>query len=358
MAGDQPAAIIYTSGTTARPKGVTHTQETLMALATARGLEIENWYTVLPLTQMMHISGIAYCLASLLAGATVALLPAFDAAAALDCVERLRCNYIFGLPPFMQALIDEQRQRPRDVASLEDCAVGGDATPVAVQDRFEEVFSIPLRELYGMTESGVIMINSRERLRPGSLGVADGRVTVRVVDGDGCELPRGATGELAVQSPSNFTGYWNDPESTQETLRNGWLHTGDLARMDEEGFCWFEGRKKEIIVRGGSNISPQEVEEAFHHHPAVREAAVTAMPDPIDGEKVVAFVSLWDGHTAAAKELFDSLRPRLADYKLPEAIFFLSRLPHGPTGKVQRQLLRQLLLELTGDAAGAMRHNP
>jgi long-chain acyl-CoA synthetase len=167
-------------------------------------------------------------------------------------------------------------------------------------------------------------------------------VQARLVDANGKDAPQGEVGEIAIRSPGNIIGYWDDPNATRDALRDGWLYSGDLARRDTDGYYWFEGRKKEIIVRGGSNISPQEVEEAIHDHPAVLEAGVVGMPDPFHGERVVAFVSLREGHVASEQELREHSRHRLADYQVPEKIVFLSDLPKGLTGKVQRRLLKTL----------------
>jgi len=167
----------------------------------------------------------------------------------------------------------------------------------------------------------------------------------RVADLDCRVVADGQIGELQVQSPSNCVGYWDDPVATAATFTDGWLRTGDLVRRDADGFYWFEERVKQIIIRGGSNISPQEVEEALYHHPAVLEAGVIGMPDPVHGEKVIAFVALRDGLTAGEEELRDLVRTRIADYKTPERVIFLTALPKGLTGKVQRRALKDLAIE-------------
>jgi len=164
-----------------------------------------------------------------------------------------------------------------------------------------------------------------------------------VADLTGKIVSEGQCGELQVQSLANCVGYWDDPEATAAAFDDGWLRTGDLVRRDTDGFFWFEGRVKQIIIRGGSNISPQEVEEALYHHPAVLEAGVIGVPDPVHGEKVIAFVALRDGFTAGEQELRDLVRSRIADYKTPERILFLPSLPKGLTGKVQRRELRDLV---------------
>ncbi len=339
------ALILYTSGTTARPKGVTHTHQSL--LDTARlmaGVAPQSFDTVLVMTQMMHTSGInCDLLPAILKGGTSVLVPAFNAALVLDLIERFECTYTMELPSLVQFMLEEQERQPRRIGSLKTFIAGGDSVPVAMQEHFQKLFGIPLREAYGMTESLPSLFNPADAIRPGSLGkVVDG-AEVRIVDAEGRDAADHQTGEIAVKSPANCVGYWEDLPATQETLRDGWLYTGDLGRRDADGYHWFEGRKKEIIIHGGSNISPQEVEEAIYSHPAVLEAAVIGMPDAAFGEQVVAFVSLREGLTASEAELREHARQSLADYKVPEKILFLKELPKGITGKLQRRVLKQLV---------------
>jgi long-chain acyl-CoA synthetase len=190
-------------------------------------------------------------------------------------------------------------------------------------------------------------------LRAGSIGPAMDAVDARIADLTGNVLGDNQTGELQVQSPSNCVGYWDDPKATDAAFTDGWLRTGDLARRDSDGFYWFEGRVKQIIIRGGSNISPQEVEEALYHHPAVLESGVIGLPDPAHGEKVIAFVALREGMTATEQELRALVKSRIADYKTPERVFFLPVLPKGLTGKVQRRELKDVAVEMLAGAAAA-----
>ena len=341
---DCPALILYTSGTTARPKGVTHTLRTLLATVETTlqwGLD-ESAVTAIAVP-LMHASGLnALLLPTLVAGGTVALLPTFEAASLLDLIEQRRCTHALGLPAGMQCVAEEQEQRPRDLTSVRTWVSGGDTVPVALQQRWQRVFGLPLIEGYAMSESLLISCSPQEAIRPGSIGLPAATVEITVLDMDGKPVPDGVIGELAVRSPANFVGYWNDPDATSQTIVDGWLKTGDLCRRDAEGYFWFEGRKKEIIIRGGSNISPQEVEGALLQHEAVMEAGVVGVRDEILGERVTAFVSLRDGWLICDKELREFTRQRLADYKVPDRIFFLSMLPKGPTGKVQRRALRDL----------------
>src|SRR5262245_62112899 len=294
----QPALIIYTSGTTARPKGVTHTHRTL--ICTAEGMAsvgVDGSQTVLVLTTMMHASGL-YCdlLPTILGGTTAVLAPAFEPGVVLDLIERHHCSFTVGLPTLIHDLVEEQARRPRDVSSI-------------------------------------CRNNAVEGTRTGSIGRPAEGIEVRAADATGKTVPENETGEMAVRSARNFVGYWENPEATAETLRDGWLYTGDLVRCDSDGYLWFMGRKKEIIIRGGSNISPQEVEDALYQHPAVIQAGVIGKPHPVYGEQVVAFVSLREGQEISEQQLMEFARKRLADYKTPERILFLPDLPKGPTGK-------------------------
>jgi long-chain acyl-CoA synthetase len=200
-----------------------------------------------------------------------------------------------------------------------------------------------LREGLGLTESCLVTANPSSGIRIGSIGLAAPGVDIRLIDLQGRDVPPGETGEILVRSPANCVGYWNDPAATACLFTDGWMHTGDLASCDEDGYYWFKGRLKQLIIRGGSNISPQEVEEALYQHPSVLEAGVIGAPDSVYGEIVVAFISLREGHQATPEELQQFARQRLADYKVPERILYLDQLPKSPTGKVHRRALKEML---------------
>ncbi|MGA8593296.1 MAG: fatty acid--CoA ligase family protein [Bryobacteraceae bacterium] len=278
-------------------------------------------------------------------GIPAVLLPAFEPGAALDAIERFRCTYTMGLPALLQFVIEEQMRRPRDTSSLRTVLAGGDCVPLKLQERFAVLFGVPLREVIGMTETFPITMNPSLAIRPGSVGIPKSDVELRIVDAADKPLEDGETGEIVVRSPANCVGYWNDPAATEALLRGGWLHTGDLGTRDSDGYFWFKGRKKEIIIRAGSNISPQEVEEALYQHPAVLEVGVIGEPDSIHGERVIAFVSLRNGAGPREWELREYARRSLADYKVPERIVFIRDLPKGATGKVHRPALKAMLLE-------------
>jgi long-chain acyl-CoA synthetase len=346
VSDDDPALILYTSGTTARPKGVTHTHRTLLEGAKLTcGAGAGSMRTVLVMGQLAYMSAhVGGLLPAVTAGATSVLMSAFDAPAVLDTVERFHCTFAFALPSMVQLLIEEQARQPRQVSSLRNFLAGGDAVPEIIQQRFRVLFGIPIREAYGMTEIGPGICNPANTIRSGSLGKPLVGVEVRVVDSNNNDAADGQIGEMAVRGPANFVGYWGDPTATQEAVRGGWLYTGDLARRDAEGYLWFEGRKKEIIVRDGLNISPQEVEEAIYRHPAVLEVAVIGLPDsvPARGEQVVAFVALRHGMVADQRDLRECALQRLADFKVPQKIVFMDSLPKGITGKVQRRTVKEM----------------
>ena len=349
------AAVLYTSGTTARPKGVMHTHISLIgATQLMASLGLDETHNLLAVTQMLHISGLCcVLLAGIACGGTVVLLPAFDAVQTLDAIERWHCTTLLILPAMLRFVVEEQERKPRDVSSVRLCMAGGDTVPATLQAQFHKLFGVSVRELYGMTESVPITCIREGQPRTGSVGPAMDLVDTRIVTLSGQVAADGEAGELQVQSPSNCVGYWNDLKATAATFDDGWLRTGDLVRRDADGYFWFEGRAKQIIVRGGSNISPQEVEEALYHHPAVLEAGVIGMPDPVHGEKVVAFVALRQGQTTNEQELQGVVRSRIADYKTPERILFLPVLPKGLTGKVQRRDLKDLFEEASGKGQAA-----
>jgi long-chain acyl-CoA synthetase len=319
---DGMAVIIYTSGTTARPKGVAHTHGSLSHIGLngtplSRHLSEQVRLCFLP---MMHVSGIWLLATTLYEGTPMVLLPCFEPAAALDAIEHFGCTIMGGLPTMMLCLIEEQTKRPRKVTTLGAAFAGGDAVSPVLQSRFKAVFGTELLEIYAMTELCPMCINLPGASRAGSVGLPLEAIDIRVVDLDGQDVPDGETGEIVARSPALCAGYWNDLQATRAAMAKGWLHTGDLGARDADGFIWFKGRKKEVIIRAGSNISPQEVEEALTRHPAVLEAGVIGVPDPVTIERIAAFIVLRDGHAASASELCEFARRHIADYKAPEEI--------------------------------------
>ena len=334
---DAGALILYTSGTSARPKGVMHTHASLGACVRlwveAAGLGPDE--RVLLMSPMMHMSGMGALLTTVSVTGTAAIVAPMDPAAALDALEQFGCTHTFGLPVAYHLLLAEQQRQPRRVHTLRCALGGGDSVPAPLIEAFRAAFGIPIQEGHGMSECVPNLVNPRAQIRPGSMGRPVPGVEARI------DAAPGRTGELLLRTPGMFLRYWRDPDETRRAFEDGFLRTGDLARVDAEGFFWFAGRCKEIIVHGGANVSPQEVEEALSLHPAVALAGVFGAPDPVWGETVHAAVVLKAGRSATGEALCDFLSGRLGEWKLPASITLVTDLPIGPTGKIQRRLLRE-----------------
>jgi acyl-CoA synthetase (AMP-forming)/AMP-acid ligase II len=342
---DAVAAILYTSGSTARPKGVTHTHATLARAAagvvTCGDVRPDDILAIA--TSLCHGSGFkAHLLPAVSVGATALIIPRPDPEVVLRAMARHRATWFGALPVLCSNLVHYPEAASYDLSSLRVCIAAGDAVPAELQQRFHATFGVELVEFWAMTEICPGCANPLAgRKKVGSIGPAAPGVKVRLMDPDGRDVPPGEVGEILVQSQACTIGYWNDPKATAAALQDGWLRTGDLARVDEDGYYWFVGRKKEIIIRGGSNISPLEVEEALYQHAAVREAGVVGVPDSTWGEIVHAYVASQDGSDATEADLKQFLQERIAAYKVPEMIRFVPDLPKGSTGKVDRKTLRQ-----------------
>jgi acyl-CoA synthetase (AMP-forming)/AMP-acid ligase II len=265
----------------------------------------------------------------------------------VDAIARRGVTRVQMLPATLEDLVEYLEAHPgQDLASWRCCTAGGDVVPLELHQRFRQVAGFDVCELFGMTEVLSCITNPPFGVKKaGSVGKPVPQTAVRLVDDHDRDVPPGRTGELLVQTPAMMVGYWNDPAATAEALRGGWMHTGDLARCDDDGYYWFVSRKKEIIIRGGSNISPLEVEEVLDEHPAVHLSCVIGLPDPHLGEIVAAYVALRDGLAEAptADELRRFVAGRLAAYKVPERITVLRELPLNSTGKVDRKKLHALV---------------
>jgi long-chain acyl-CoA synthetase len=248
-------------------------------------------------------------------------------------------NVFQGVPTMYNALLHYPGREQFDTSTLERCASGGSAMPVEVMRGFERAFGCAILEGYGLSEtSPVASFNhpGRER-KPGSIGTPIEGVEMKVVDEDDREVPQGEPGEIVIRGHNVMKGYWKRPEATAEVMRGGWFHTGDIAAVDEDGYFFIVDRKKDMIVRGGYNVYPREVEEVLFEHPAVREAAVIGVADEEYGEEVGAAVVLKEGTDASADELRDYVRSKIAAYKYPRHVWFVGDLPKGPTGKVLKR---------------------
>ena len=237
------------------------------------------------------------------------------------------------------ALLHAPDRADYDTSALRMCISGGAALPVEVLRAFDEAFGVPLLEGYGLSEtSPVASFNHPDReQKPGSIGTPIRDVRMRVVDNDDRVVPQGEVGEIVISGPNVMKGYWHRPEATAEAIRDGWFHTGDLARVDEDGYFYIVDRKKDLIIRGGYNVYPREIEEVLYEHPAVAEAAVIGLPHPALGEEVGAAVALKPGAAITATELRDYVKGQVAAYKYPRHVWIMDVLPKGPTGKIQKR---------------------
>jgi long-chain acyl-CoA synthetase len=339
-ASDVTAVILYTSGTTGAPKGAQITEGNLRACAGAfrEVLELtteDRFGTALPL---FHIFGQAVVLGSaLLAGAGVSLQARFDPAALIDLVRRDRVTLLAGVPTMYSAMVGAAPDAgPADFASLRLAASGGASLPGEIIRRFEARFDCAILEGYGLTEStGAATFNGLHRERKvGSVGIALPGTEVRIAaaHGDDAQI-----GEILVKGPMVMKGYWNRPEATEQTLRDGWLHTGDLGREDADGDIEIVDRLKEMIVRGGYNVYPREVEEVLYGHPDIAEAAVVGVPDEHFGEEVGAVIALRPEAALDPQALRRWAKERLSAYKVPRLFAFCEELPKGATGKVLKR---------------------
>ncbi|MFD6150497.1 long-chain fatty acid--CoA ligase [Streptomyces sp. NPDC060243] len=340
---DDDAVILYTSGTTGHPKGaqLTHRNLASNTAATAGLARLTGADTILGCLPLFHAFGQLTGLnAAVLSGASLALVPRFDPAAVLATLAATRATVFEGVPTMFAGLLHHPDAANADASSLRLCISGGAAMPVEVLHAFEEAFGCDVLEGYGLSEtSPVAAFNHLDRPRKaGSIGTPIAGVELSILDPEGTELADGETGELAVRGPNVMKGYWRRPEATAEVLLpDGRLRTGDLARRDEDGFYYIVDRKKDLIIRGGYNVYPRELEEVLYEHPAVLEAAVLPVPDARLGEEVGAAVVLRPGAEETPESLRAWMKERVAAYKYPRRVWFLATLPKGPTGKIQKR---------------------
>jgi long-chain acyl-CoA synthetase len=365
LAGQQPVAgvverdpedtavILYTSGTTGQPKGAELTHGNLVSNVEVTQSDLLNLtqddvvFGGLPL---FHSFGQTVTLnASMAAGATLLLLPRFDAATAAGLMARHGATVFAGVPTMYAALLG--LSDAPELPTLRVCVSGGAALPVEVLHRFEEEFGCEVLEGYGLSEtSPVASFNRAGRARkPGSIGYPVTGVEMRVVDGSGATLGIGEIGEIAIRGHNVMKGYWRKPEATVDVLdSDGWFRTGDVGRVDEDGFYFIVDRKKDLIIRGGFNIYPREIEEVLYEHPAVAAAAVVGISHPEYGEEVGAAVVLKAGLSVSVGDLREFVRSQVAAYKYPRVVWFVDALPMGPTGKV---LKREIVPPATEEVA-------
>ncbi len=348
---DDLACLQYTGGTTGLPKGAMLTHRNLVASVTQMRTFLlqghrdseDRAVAVLPFFHVYGMNGVMNLGIHL--AATLILLPRLDISMLVDAIRSYHPTFFLGVPALYVAVNSYPGIDRVDLTSIKACFSGGAPLPVDVIQSFEARTGARIAEAYGMTEAAsVTHVNPRRGVRKyGSVGVPIVGTDAKIVDVETGqrELPPGEAGELWVKGPQVMVGYWNHPEETAQVLTDGWLHTGDIATMDDDGYFTIVDRKKDLILTAGFNVYPREVEEVLYQHPKVLEAAVIGLPDKVRGEKVSAYVVLKPGETATAAEIRAFCRERLAHYKEPRAVTFRDDLPKSMAGKVLRRILQE-----------------
>ena len=343
---DELAALIYTAGTTGSPKGVMHTHGTIHANAQMQRATLPfapglTGVTVLPLCHSYGIASITF--GSLLGGSKTVLLGTFDIDALFGAIEKYRADILAAVHTMYIYMLLHPEPEKYDLSSMKYWISGSAPLTIETQSRFKEKFGHEIVEGWGLTEAGAN--NSTNPYdgtkKVGSIGVPMQGTTMKVVDEEGNEVPRGTEGEIIISGPMLMKGYWNKPQETAESLRGDWLYTGDIGYQDEDGYFFITERKKDLIIKGGENIAPREIEEVIFSHPKVSEAAVIGVKDEVYGEEIKACVVLNPGEEATQEEIIEHCQKKLKRFKSPKIVEFLEALPKNLVGKVMKKDLRQ-----------------
>ena len=352
---DDPVCIIYTSGTTGVPRGALYTQRRFMedskTLVIDMGLQPGD--KRVQITPLFHVAGNTHFRSSLYTAGCNIILKFFDPAATLQIIQDERATHMDFVPTHLVAMLNLPDLNKYDISSMKFLWYGGSPMPFEVLKKGMKVFGPIFAQGYGQSESGpaishlsredhnVLDRPEEEQRKLMSAGRPDIGVQVRIVDDEGNDVELGEVGEIIVRSKHIMVEYWHKPDDTQANIVNGWLHTGDMGRCDEKGYIYIVDRKKDMIISGGENVYPREVEEAIYQHPAVQEAAVIGIPDPYWVEKVHAVVVLKKGASTTANELISFCKQELARYKAPKSVEFVDSLPKNAAGKILKRELRE-----------------
>jgi long-chain acyl-CoA synthetase len=342
-AEDDVAVLLYTSGTTGKPKGaeLTHLNLARNAEISSRTTcEVDAGDVVLGALPLFHSFGQTVGMnASLRVGACLTLVPRFDPGEALATMQRDGVTHFYGVPTMFGALLHHPERERFDTSALRNCVTGGASMPVEVLRGFEDAFGATVLEGYGLSETSPVACSNHPDMerKAGSIGTPIEGVEMRLVDESDQPVEQGEVGEIVIRGHNIMKGYWQRPEATAEAMRGGWFHSGDMARTDEEGYFYIVDRKKDLIIRGGYNVYPREVEEVLYEHPKIREAAVLGVPHDEWGEEIGAAVVLHEGEELSPEEASAYVKDRIAAYKYPRVVWFLDDLPKGPTGKILKR---------------------
>lgn len=345
--------LMYTSGTTGRPKGAILTHENLLwnLFNTILGREEKEGEISMVIGPLYHTAALNnHFLTRVAMAGTSILIKHFDPEKVMQVIEKERVTVISGAPAAYHLMLSLPEKR-YDTSSITKCTTGASILPNETKERLTKLFPnlTGIYDVYGCTEAtpSIAILKAKDSLRKREcVGPAVPFLEVRIVDDQDQDLPIGEVGEIICRGPNIMKGYYKDEEATQEALRGGWLRTGDLGRMDEEGFIYIVDRKKDMIVSGGENIYPREIEEILYSHPKIQEAAIIGVPDPLWGESVKAVIVLKKGESMTEEEVIEYCKRHLASYKKPRSVEFVESLPRNPSGKVLKTLLRQKYLRM------------
>jgi long-chain acyl-CoA synthetase len=341
---DDTAVILYTSGTTGSPKGAELTHANMLSncrIVTESVIVIEESDRLLGALPLFHSFGQTCTMnAAINARASVSLIPRFDPVKAFEILERDQITIFEGVPTMYTALLAVPDPDRYDTSSLRVCVSGGASLPVETLRAFEAGYGVKLLEGYGLSETSPVASFNHPHMeqKAGSIGTPIEGVEMKAIDDDGNEVAQGEPGEIAIRGHNVMKGYWDRPDATAEAIDgDGWFKTGDVATVDEDGYFFIVDRKKDMIIRGGYNVYPREIEEVLYGHPAILEAAVVGVPHGELGEEVGAAVVLNEGAEASAEEIREHCKSEVAAYKYPRHVWFLDELPKGPTGKILKR---------------------
>jgi len=354
---DELAFLLYTSGTTGHPKGVMLSHKNILVnhrTVTSMGRLKERSQTVLMLP-LSHSFGVLMMNVCYLTGCTATILPRFDATQVLEIIHTRRVTRFPVVPTMLVHLINFPDREKYDTSCLESINSGAAILPNEVRVQFERLYRCKVLDGYGLSECAPTASGyfQHETIRPGSIGRSLPGVTISIQDAAGNTLPQGEAGEICIQGPNVMLGYWKNPEATHETLRGGWLHSGDVGFLDVDGYLHLTDRIKDLIIKGGENISPREIEDALYAHPAVAENVVVGVPDPVYGENIVAVIAFKPGHSATEAELRTHTAAQVTKFKRPARFVFVDTLPRNPNNKIDRKHLRQELKDIMSSPAEA-----
>jgi len=354
---DDVALMLYTAGTTGRPKGVMLTHKNLYAAADAANeagefRRFKSPQIMISALPMAHIFGVSVMNAGYIASGDViggycVQMSWFEPERFMQIIQHHRCTGTAAVPVMLIFILNHPKVNDYDLSSLEEIVCGAAPLPAEIAFAFQEKYGCRIREIYGQTESAGIGSANRHSLpyKPGSAGKAYYNTDLKIFDDNDRPVPPLVRGEIVLRGPTVMKGYFNNPEATAEVLKNGWLHTGDIGYLDEEGYLFIVDRKKDMIIKGGENIYPAELEEILYGLPGIAEAAVIGKPDPLFGETVVAYLVLKPEVSLTEKAVIDFVRTRTSPFKAPSKVIFINALPKSPVGKILKRELRERVVK-------------